>query len=124
MQLQVQSLRTFIGSRDYAASQAFYTDLGFRGHAISPRMSLFEREGHVFYLQDYYVKDWLENTMLIIEVNSALACFKLFSELGLEAKYPGVKVHKVVSEEWADVCRLHGPAGELLHFAQFREGVK
>lgn len=122
--MQVQSLRTFIGSRDYDASRAFYTDLGFVGHTISPVMSLFEREGNIFYLQDYYVKDWLGNTMLLIEVNSASACFELFSNLGLEAKYPGVKVHEVVREEWADVCRVHGPAGELLHFAQFREGVK
>lgn len=120
MELQVQSLRTFIGSSDYAVSRAFYSEIGFREHAISEKMSIFQRDGHVFFLQDYYVKDWLENTMLLIEVNDAALWFQHLTELGIAQKYTGAKLLPLAQEDWADVCRVMGPAGELLHFAQFR----
>lgn len=120
MELQIQSLRTFIGSLDYAVSRSFYTELGFQEYVISEKMSVFQRDGHVFYLQDYYVKDWLENTMLLIEVDDATLWFQYLKELGIEQKYTGVQLLPLAQEDWADVCRVIGPAGELLHFARFR----
>jgi hypothetical protein len=120
MELTIQSLRTFIGAKDYAVSRSFYAELGFEEFVISEKMSIQQRDGHVFYLQDYYVEDWLGNTMLLIAVNNAALCDEWLKGLALEQKYAGVKVLPLKSEDWADVCRVIGPAGELLHFAQFR----
>ncbi|MGZ5287016.1 MAG: glyoxalase, partial [Flavisolibacter sp.] len=69
MKHQVKSIRPFIGARDYNNSRQFYLDLGFTEHEISPAMSYFEAGGFGFYLQDYYAKDWIDNTMVFLEVD-------------------------------------------------------
>ena len=55
------SIRTFIGSKDFLESRTFYARLGFEEISISPKMSYFKaNESLGFYLQDAYVKDWVE----------------------------------------------------------------
>ena len=71
MKHQANSIRTFIGSKDFEVSRSFYKDLGFQEFTISKNMSyfkIFETLG--FYLQDAYVKDWVNNSMIFLEVNN------------------------------------------------------
>ena len=86
-QLTFKSIRTFIGSANFQISQSFYKDLGFEERIISEKMSLFITNGISFYLQDYFVKEWLENTMILLEVDSANNFYSLLQELELDKKY-------------------------------------
>jgi hypothetical protein len=66
-----KSVRTFIGAKNFKESRNFYKDLGFEESIISKDMSyfkIFETLG--FYLQDYYVKDWIDNSMIFLEVDN------------------------------------------------------
>jgi hypothetical protein len=54
--------------RNYDLSRSFYRDLGFEEKVLSPDMSLFKTQQIGFYLQDAYVKDWIDNTMIFVEV--------------------------------------------------------
>ena len=63
-----QSIRPFIGSKDFQESRNFYTDLGFGETVLTSKLSLFQTGKLAFYLQDAYVKDWIDNTMVFLEV--------------------------------------------------------
>ena len=69
MEHKAQSIRPFIGSKNFELSRRFYRDLGFQENILSSDMSYFKTEGLGFYLQDAYVKDWIDNTMVFMEVD-------------------------------------------------------
>jgi catechol 2,3-dioxygenase-like lactoylglutathione lyase family enzyme len=115
----VKSIRPFIGARDYQKSRAFYRDLGFQEHVISGNMSLFSLNETAFYLQDYYVEEWINNTMILVEVDSADKYWNFLLNLHLDKKYAGIKLVPVQKNDWGDECMLIDPSGVLWHFAEF-----
>ncbi|MGY3214244.1 VOC family protein [Mucilaginibacter sp. HD30] len=121
MQHNAISLRPFIGSKDFNISRSFYRDLGFKETVISNDMSVFETGKLSFYLQAYYVKAWIENTMLFLEVDDVDRYFNELKALDLPAKYRGVKLTPIRTEAWGRECFLHDPAGILWHFGEFNK---
>jgi hypothetical protein len=119
MQLDIISFRPFIGSKDFKTSRAFYAEIGFTEFVIDGKMSVFRRDTFNFYLQDYYREDWVNNTMLFIEVADVDACFEQLKQLNLGEKYPDVRLVPIRREPWGAECFLHDPAGVLLHFGSF-----
>ena len=84
-------------------------------------MSVFETGNLSFYLQAYYAKEWIENTMLFLEVDDVDRYFNELTALDLAAKYPGVKLTPIRIEYWGRECFLHDPAGILWHFGEFNK---
>jgi hypothetical protein len=121
MDQKIRSLRPFIGSKGFDRSQAFYKELGFEEIVLSQGFSLFQRDGFSFYLQDAYVKDWNENTMLFVEVSDVEACYAWLKGLELEKKYEGASLKPIRRESWGAECFLLDPSGVLLHFGQFNK---
>ncbi len=119
MKPEVGSIRTFIGSKDFDISRSFYRDLGFEETELRDNLSLFRIGEQCFYLQKYYVQDWVGNTMLLFTLPDVSHCYQHINQLALDKKYPGVKVIPIQDEDWARVFRVIDPAGVLLHFAQF-----
>ena len=69
MKSLAKSIRPFIGAKNYETSRGFYRDFGFQEVELSHDMCVYKLDGNVaFYLQKYFVKDWVENTMLFLEV--------------------------------------------------------
>ncbi len=64
MHHKAKSIRPFIGAKNFELSRSFYRDLGFQESVIGHDMSYFKTEETGFYLQDYYVQDWIDNTMM------------------------------------------------------------
>ncbi len=119
MQHKGISIRPFIGSENFTISRSFYRDLGFTEVVLFHNMSYFKTEGLGFYLQDAYVKDWIDNTMVFLEVDDVNRYFKELQALNLPAKYARVKLSPVVVNAWGSECFLHDPSGILWHFGQF-----
>ncbi len=46
----------------------FYLDLGFLENILNAALSVFHMGGISFYLQDCYAKEWIDNTMVFVEV--------------------------------------------------------
>ncbi|RYY61113.1 MAG: glyoxalase [Chitinophagaceae bacterium] len=113
------SIRPFVGSKDFAVSREFYRDLGFEEVVISHDMSLFQTGKTGFYLQAYYVKDWVDNTMLFLEVDDVDRYYSELDALQLSSKYEGVRLVPIRIESWGKECFLHDPSGVLWHFGQF-----
>lgn len=119
MKHNVKSIRPFIGSKDFQISRKFYQDLGFEETVLEPKMSVFKTGETAFYLQDYYDKNWIENTMIFLEVDDVERYYNELSALNITEKY-GVKLTPIRYEEWGSECFLHDPSGVLWHFGKFK----
>lgn len=113
------SIRPFIGAKDYELSRSFYRELGFEETVLSADMSVFKVNNIAFYLQQAYVKDWIDNTMMFVEVDDVDRYFNDLLALDLPAKYAGAKLTPVRRESWGSECFLHDPSGILWHFGAF-----
>ncbi|MEO5892456.1 MAG: VOC family protein [Ferruginibacter sp.] len=113
------SIRPFIGSQNFELSRSFYRDLGFEERVLFPNMSLFITDQVGFYLQDAYVKDWIDNTMIFLEVDDVDRYWDKLVALDLPTKYKGVKLTPIQNHDWGRECFLHDPCGILWHFGQF-----
>ncbi len=113
------SIRPFIGAKDFEISRIFYRELGFQETILFPTMSLFRTEQLGFYLQDAYVKDWIDNTMVFMEVEDVDQFWKELVVLNLPAKYEAVKLTPIRQENWGKECFIHDPSGVLWHFGEF-----
>jgi catechol 2,3-dioxygenase-like lactoylglutathione lyase family enzyme len=116
----VKSIRPFIGAKDFDISRHFYRDLGFEESIIDGSMSYFHIENFGFYLQKAYVKDWVDNTMVFLEVDDATRYFDELHALDLPTKYHGVRLVPVRHLPWGSECFLHDPSGILWHFGAFK----
>lgn len=92
MQHKAISLRPFIGAKDFEISRSFYRDLGFEEVVLDANMSVFKTGQLAFYLQNAYVKDWVDNTMLFLEVDDVARYWNELLALDLPAKYAGVRL--------------------------------
>lgn len=119
MKFKSISIRPFIGAKNFEISRNFYRDLGFAESILFHNMSYFSKDELGFYLQDAYIKDWVDNSMIFMEVDDADRCLKDLQSLNLSSKYEGVKLTPVSEFDWGKECYLHDPSGILWHFGEF-----
>ena len=119
MQHNAQSIRPFIGAKDFEISRSFYRYLGFEETVLDPKFSVFKIGEIAFYLQDYYAKEWIENTMIFLEVDDVDRYYQELLDLNLTEKY-GVKLTPTRHLDWGSECFLHDPSGVLWHFGKFK----
>ena len=121
MNSNTKSIRPFIGAQNFEISRNFYRELGFEEIQVLPNMCLFKNDHIAFYLQDAYVKDWVDNTMIFVEVKDVDQCFDELVKLNLPANYEGVRITPIRNWEWGRECFLHDPSGILWHFGEFKK---
>ena len=119
MEHKAKSIRPFIGAKNYEVSRHFYQGLGFQESILSSDMSYFKTDGLGFYLQDAFVKDWIDNTMIFMEVDDVKRFWSELLALDLPSKYEHVKLLPVRELPWGRECFLHDPSGILWHFGEF-----
>ena len=119
MQLNTISIRPFIGAKDFEVSRSFYRDLGFEETVLSADMSVFKSGDTAFYLQKAYVKDWIDNTMIFMEVENADTFWSELTSMNLTEKYETAKLVPVRTLDWGKECFVHDPSGVLWHFGEF-----
>ena len=119
MEHKAKSIRPFIGAKNFEISRSFYRDLGFEELVISHNMSYFKTKEIGFYLQDAYVRDWIDNTMIFLEVDNVDRYWNELLALNLTSKYEGVKLTPIHKLDWGSECFLHDPSGILWHFGEF-----
>jgi hypothetical protein len=120
MKHNAKSIRAFIGAKNFEESRLFYKELDFEESIISSKMSYFRVTPTLgFYLQNAYVKDWIDNTMIFLEVDDVDKYFKELSNLRLHEKYKTVRLSPIKENYWGKECFLHDPSGILWHFGEF-----
>lgn len=114
----VKSIRPFVGAQDFEASRSFYNAMGFTETPISKDMSLFSLGDFGFYLQDYYVKKWVDNTMLFLEVQN-LDQYRDFLISQNLTQHTRVRLSEIHKKEWGQEFFVHDPSGVLWHIGNF-----
>lgn len=117
----IKSIRPFIGSKKFSESRQFYTQMGFTEVVLFHNLSYFSiEEGFGFYLQDAYVEDWVNNTMLFLEVNNLSDYLQQLQALNLPHHFPEVRLSQIQTENWGQQFFLHDPSGILWHVGVFQ----
>ncbi|MFK7970204.1 MAG: glyoxalase [Bacteroidia bacterium] len=120
MTFNTLSIRAFVGANDFAESRAFYRDFGFEEIVIGATLSCFSYGENVgFYLQDHAVKDWIDNSMLFLEVDDLDAFQTALHAKNLKLRYPAIRISAIKEEAWARTLFVHDPSGILWHIAEF-----
>lgn len=115
-----KSIRTFIGAKNYDESRFFYKELGFEELILSDKMCYFRIDDKLgFYLQRAYIKDWVDNSMLFLEVADVEAYLIKIKELDLPSKYEKCRLSDIVENDWGKEFFLHDPSGILWHIGCF-----
>lgn len=118
MNHHIQSIRTFIGAKDFNESRAFYTAFGFEEVPLG-NMSLFKQGNFGFYLQKAYVKDWVDNSMIFLEVENTENHRNSVLELNLKEQFSKVRISEIVKNDWGEEYFVHDPSGILWHIGEF-----
>lgn len=119
MEHKAISVRPFIGAKNFHLSRSFYSGLGFEEVVIAHNMSYFHAGKTGFYLQDAYIKDWIDNTMIFLEVDDVERHWNELVKLDLPAKYEHVRLVPIRELPWGKEYFLHDPSGILWHFGEF-----
>jgi catechol 2,3-dioxygenase-like lactoylglutathione lyase family enzyme len=114
------SIRPFIGSLNFDLSRDFYREIGFEETRLGPDFSVFEGQGVGFYLQNAHVKEWIDNTMVFLEVADADAFYEEMKSKDLPGRFPGARLLPVSEHHWGKKGFFYDPSGILWHFGTFK----
>ena len=120
LNLNISDLRPFIPAKDYALSKRFYAALGWKIKDVDPRLALVQLGDCHFYIQDYYVKEVAENSMLHITADDAQAWYEHVATILRDSEFAGARVQRPKHQSYgALVTFVHDPTGVLLHLCQW-----
>lgn len=119
--LGVEDVRCFVPARDFARSLRFYELLGWKSvWTDDDGLSLMELAGSRFMLQNFFVREWAENSVISVLVSDAVAWFHHIENVLASDAFPSARVHPPQAEPWgATVTYAWDPSGVLLQFTQF-----
>ena len=118
--MKVKSIRPFIGAKDFGISRKFYRAWGFSEVVLGANMSVFVLSDLAFYLQKYYLKDWVDNTMIFLESNELDKHHAHTLSLDLPKRFNSVRVSEIKILDWGREYFVHDPSGILWHIGEFK----
>jgi predicted enzyme related to lactoylglutathione lyase len=114
----INQIRTFLPSKDFEESKAFYEELGFLKRWEDEELAIYGIEGQSFFVQKYYVKEWADNLMMQLFVEDIEDTFKVFEKVAEKYK---VKIKPIFTADYGRTFHILGPAGELWHVTEAEE---
>ena len=72
----IKALRPTVPARDFDTSLQFYSDLGFQSRMLTANLAEMILDAHSFPLQNHYVQDWVDNSVIHLFVSD----LRLWSE--------------------------------------------
>jgi catechol 2,3-dioxygenase-like lactoylglutathione lyase family enzyme len=117
--LSTSDIKPFIGSKNYEESRDFYVAMGWVLNFDTGDISEMQLGTQRFYLQNYYQRNWCQNSMLHISVEDAQSWYTHAVNTLASKKHGAAKVRPPTEQDYgALVTFVWDPAGVLLHFAQ------
>jgi len=116
--LRIRDLKVYMPAKDFELSKRFYTSLGFKMSEGWGGTADFELNGNRFRLQNYYVKEWADNFMVVMGVDDVEAWHQHVRTIAVGAEFDNVRIKP--PEPVGDSLVLHvvDPSGVLLIFVQ------
>jgi catechol 2,3-dioxygenase-like lactoylglutathione lyase family enzyme len=116
--LAINGFKVYVPARDFEASKRFYTALGFTMSEGWGGTADFELNGYWFRLQDYYVRDWACNFMVVIGVDDAEAWHQHVGRIAQRGEFPDMRIKPPEPVDDSLVLHVVDPSGVLLVFVQ------
>jgi len=116
--LKIRDLKAYVPAKNFEQSRRFYTALGFTPSEGWGGTVDFELNGNRFRLQNYYVKDWADNFMIVMSVDDVDAWHQHVKEIADSGEFGSIRIK--APETVGDSLVLHvvDPSGVLLIFVQ------
>ena len=114
----INDFKVYVPAKDFELSKRFYTALGFRMSPGWGGTADFEMDGRRFRLQDYYVEQWANNFMVVIDVDDAGAWHEHVRRVAGAGQFPNVRIKPPEKVDHSLVLHVHDPSGVLLVFVQ------
>lgn len=114
MSASIKNLKAYVPAEDFELSKRFYSALGFGMSEGWDGTMDFELDGCAFRLQDYYVKDWANNFMFVMDVEDVDAWHMRAVKMLDSGAFPGMRVKAPESVGGATVMHIFDPTGVLL----------
>jgi predicted enzyme related to lactoylglutathione lyase len=118
MSLSIKNFKVYVPAKDFEKSKRFYSALGFSMSEGWGGTADFELSGTCFRLQPYYVKDWAENFMVVINVDDVDGWFKRVQEIAGSGEFGKVIASAPEPVGGSRVFEIVDPSGVLLVFVQ------
>ena len=118
MSLSINDLKTYVPAKDFELSKRFYQALGFTMSDGWGGTADFELNGYRFRLQNFYVKDWADNFMIVMGADDVGAWSERASEIAQGSEFRDVRVQPIESVGDSLVLHIVDPSGVLLIFVQ------
>ena len=116
----IQAFKPMVPAKDFARSFEFYGDLGFKSKVLGPGLVEMTFGACSFLLQDYYVQQWADNSVIHLFVSDVHRWWSHIQDLDLPARY-GIKTSAPKLESWgAEVAGLVDPSGVSWRIHQVR----
>lgn len=109
-------LRLFLPSLDYQVSIRFYQEIGFEIAWQSDDLTIMKHHELEFFIQNAYVKDWAENTMIQLFVEDIQQFYDQIETM--KNDYPMIRFKAIQEEDYGTTFHLLDPAGVLIHVMQ------
>ena len=118
MPLSINDFKVYMPAKDFELSKRFYARLGFNMSEGWGGTADFELNGCRFRLQNYYVKDWAENFMVVIGVDDADAWHQHVRDMAASGEFGSMRIKAPEAVDGALVLHVVDPSGVLLVFVQ------
>lgn len=116
---EILAFRPFLPAKDFEASLRFYQAIGFQAYRLGDALAELSVGTHAFLLQDYYVKEWAENTVMHVLVNNVSTWWQHIDSLALADQFGVSPPVAPRVEPWGlTVAYVFDPSGVLWHFAE------
>ncbi len=114
----IKDFKVYTPAKDFEQSKRFYTALGFKMSPGWGKSADFELDGNRFRLQDYYVKDWADNFMVVMSVDDVEAWHQRAREIAQSGGFEGIRIKPPETVDGSIVLHVTDPSGVLLVFVQ------
>jgi len=116
--LDIKDFKVYMPAKDFQLSKRFYAALGFKMSDGWGGTADFELNGNRFRLQDYYVKDWADNFMVVIGVDDAQAWHQRVRRIVDSGEFDNIRIKPPEAVDGSLVLHVWDPSGVLLVFVQ------
>jgi catechol 2,3-dioxygenase-like lactoylglutathione lyase family enzyme len=122
---EIRAFRPFLPAQDYQTSLRFYKTLGFHAYPLGDGLAELSLGTHAFLLQNQYVKEWADNTVMHVLVEDVRAWWRHIESLDLAKQFAVQAPVAPRVEPWGlTVAYVFDPSGLLWHFAQDTESYE
>jgi catechol 2,3-dioxygenase-like lactoylglutathione lyase family enzyme len=118
MKLSINDFKVYMPAKDFEQSKRFYAALGFAMSEGWGGTADFELNGNRFRLQNYYVKDWAHNFMVVMGVDDVVAWHQHVRKVSDSGEFADIRIKPPEPVDGALVLHVTDPSGVLLVFVQ------